>query len=295
MREDRISELPNDILISIISRLNVQEAVSTSILSTRWRHLQHHYLDLLVFRKFRCGIDRIPNYVHMVDHVLNSNRSSQIKVLGVDMSRYVGAKFKKWLKFEEWFEFALAKKIEIIHLRGVEQHHHKGPIFRLPSTNGLECIKDLYLASIKLSDQGLEFLVSNCVALERLKIESSWELRNVSIVGHSKLKLVNISRIWGAESIVIRDTISLVFLMIHGLSRECAVELSNIPKLTKLDFKESGDQPMLADLLASIPFYIRHRLQLLHFLTPGVHNYVSPSKVIFSFFILCMHMSNLNA
>ena len=41
--EDRISHLPTDLLISIISRLTFVEATTTSILSTRWRHL-HRYV-----------------------------------------------------------------------------------------------------------------------------------------------------------------------------------------------------------------------------------------------------------
>ncbi|GAB4849561.1 hypothetical protein Ancab_004355 [Ancistrocladus abbreviatus] len=36
---DRISELPDEVLISILSRLTIQEAARTSALSRRWRYL----------------------------------------------------------------------------------------------------------------------------------------------------------------------------------------------------------------------------------------------------------------
>ncbi|GAB4846319.1 hypothetical protein Ancab_025325 [Ancistrocladus abbreviatus] len=36
---DRISDLPDDVLISIISHLTLQEAARTSVLSRRWKYV----------------------------------------------------------------------------------------------------------------------------------------------------------------------------------------------------------------------------------------------------------------
>ena len=258
VHEDRISQLSSDILISIISWLNIKEATSTSVLSTCWRHL-HHYVDHLDFPKYRSGIHDLSNYVSMVDHVLDSHRCGRIKKLAVDMSDYKG----DCGNFEKWFDFALSKKAEIIHLYGVYQHYHEYPFLRFPNINGLECIKDLYVSEITMTDLDFELLVSMCLSLECLAIESPSKLKNVSIVGLSKLKCVKLSNIMGVESIVIRDAIDLVSLKLYDLWSECAFQLSNVPKLTKLDLQVSDLQFILADFVERIPSCICDQLQLM--------------------------------
>ena len=137
LHEDRISKLSNKILISIISRLTLKEGTSTCILSTRWRHL-HTYVSHLNFPKYRFPINTKSNYIGMIDHVLNSHRGTQIKELVVDMFIH------KCDNFDRWFNFALSKEAEIICLRGC--FNNKGPILRLPITNGIKCLKDLHLS-----------------------------------------------------------------------------------------------------------------------------------------------------
>ena len=274
LHEDRISKLPNDILVSIISRLPLREATSTCILSTSWQY-HHTYVSHLKFPKYReytYDIVTESNYVSMINHVLNSHRGRRIKELVVDMHIYECG------NFEKWFEFALAKKAEIIRLCG--RLHDEGPFLRLPITNGTECLKDLYLGCIKMTDQDFELLISNCLALECLRIRSSIELQNVSIVGHSKLKHVSLLYVLEVESIVIRGATSLISLAINYLNTRCVVQLSNIPKLTKLNFEDSPNTLLLINLLVQISSCLRDQLQLICFST-------SIDSAIFSI-IICL-------
>jgi hypothetical protein len=37
--DDRLSKLPDDILLTIVERLNIADAARTSIFSRRWKHI----------------------------------------------------------------------------------------------------------------------------------------------------------------------------------------------------------------------------------------------------------------
>ena len=150
MHEDRISNLATDILVSIISRLTIYEAISTSILSSHWRHL-HAYITHLNFTKY--ALDNIDQIIYrdrchtdIINHVLNSHRGSRIKELRLDL--YTCDIFV----IERWFEFALFKRAEIIHISLCGLTFH-----RLPDTNGLECLKNLSLIDIEMNDQYFQF------------------------------------------------------------------------------------------------------------------------------------------
>ena len=51
--EDRISKLPDDILLAILEKVSMSTVIRTSSLSTRWRHLplllSHLYLEAEYF------------------------------------------------------------------------------------------------------------------------------------------------------------------------------------------------------------------------------------------------------
>ena len=253
--EDRISNLSSDLLISIISRLTLKEATSTCILSTRWRYL-HTYVTSLIFQRYRYGVGTDSIYSKMVDHVLNSHRGTKIKEFSLLMS--------KGRNFERWFEFALSKKAESIHLRGYHRIDYKALFLRLPNTNnGFECLKDLYLYHSRMTEQDFELLLSNCIALESLKFEFPIDMKNVSIVGHNKLKHLDLSYS-RVDSIVIRDAISLVSLTMYGLHSECSVQINNTPNLTGLYVGDDIFLKLLYKLLTGMPSCVRDQLQIMH-------------------------------
>ncbi|XP_047958932.1 F-box protein At4g09920-like isoform X2 [Salvia hispanica] len=256
--EDRISNLPTDLLISIISRLTILEATTTSILSTRWRYL-HHYVTRLNFPIYLPRVDAdVWYFASAVTRVLRLHRGGRIKEFRMCMSGCFN------YEIVEWFEFALSKKAEIIHLRGIRYIDYEALFLRLRNkNNGFECLKDLCLLDPLMSDQDLELLLSNCIALESLELKNALMLENVSIVGHTKLKHLNLTYL-KVHSIVIRDAISLVSLTLRILFNRHSVQLSNTPKLTQLYLEAFFPIKLLDELLTGMPACIRDQLQIMH-------------------------------
>ncbi|PRQ41627.1 putative F-box domain-containing protein [Rosa chinensis] len=86
---DRISALPDDILVSIVSFLEIKEAAATSILSRRWQNVWEYTMTLNLertdffagdaFRRFKSLMEKLRyrrshNYVDWVDGVLKHHR-----------------------------------------------------------------------------------------------------------------------------------------------------------------------------------------------------------------------------
>ncbi|XP_004292956.1 PREDICTED: F-box/LRR-repeat protein At3g58900-like [Fragaria vesca subsp. vesca] len=120
---DRISALPNDLLVSIVSLLNLKEAAATSVLSTRWRHiwtfvttLDFHHDVLFRLRSFRrveieSELDR---YLNWVNSVVKQHRGSTIKLLRVYAEINNNPKFDS--SIYSWVRFALENRVQRFEL-----------------------------------------------------------------------------------------------------------------------------------------------------------------------------------
>ncbi|KAH6782835.1 hypothetical protein C2S53_006159 [Perilla frutescens var. hirtella] len=281
--EDRMSELPDDILIYIISRLTLQEATSTSILSTRWRYLHTHVTHLnfppfepdiifgrgMFYRSVSEIKERFPKHVKMINDVLDSHRAEAVKELKMHMYDIEGGDMKKWV------EFALTREVEILDINMIDFSdayvargcYNLGLAKLITTCKYRCCLKELTLSSVDVDDQDFDLLISDFLALENLSIRDPGNLKNVSIVGNSKLKHLDISDA-ALESFEVRDLMNLVSLRCHYLPRGCALWLGNIPELIELDTNESGFNTRPHDeLFAKIPSCIRDQLQLLRLST----------------------------
>ncbi|KAK9024660.1 hypothetical protein V6N11_004818 [Hibiscus sabdariffa] len=81
--DDRISKLPDSILSHILLSLPIKDAVSTSILSTRWRHLYAYMLNLDVdfFLFWRSPPLTVKSFTNFMDKMLFVHTEGRIEHL----------------------------------------------------------------------------------------------------------------------------------------------------------------------------------------------------------------------
>ncbi|KAB2618578.1 F-box/LRR-repeat protein 25-like [Pyrus ussuriensis x Pyrus communis] len=107
--KDRISNLPDDVLHTIISLLSTREAVRTSVLSRRWRNMYAYTSNL----EFLIGATRNVDYfLATLERFLACHLGSKVvsfKVLCFFPCTYV-------LQVNDWIDFAIGKGVEDLDL-----------------------------------------------------------------------------------------------------------------------------------------------------------------------------------
>ncbi|KAJ3673280.1 hypothetical protein LUZ60_006654 [Juncus effusus] len=96
---DSISNMPDDILIKILSLLNTKSAISTSILSKRWKHLYHsltHLILTLERPNFSHRDEKMTQFTKTIQNLLVPNTKPNIRSLFINF-RYFHASHKPLL------------------------------------------------------------------------------------------------------------------------------------------------------------------------------------------------------
>ncbi|KAK9278414.1 hypothetical protein L1049_027979 [Liquidambar formosana] len=199
--QDRISKLPNEMLICIISRLTFREAASTSVLSKTWRYLwtfSTGSLDLDGSKKkweepWLLEVEQ-SKYVTWVNQVLDLHQGSTVDEFKVCFQ--LDNSFK--CSINKSIGFAIAKRAQRFDLDlkttagllGAPERYtfpHECNVY-IQTSRGLSSIKSLRSLSLKsanITGEILEFFLSSCPLLERLCVHSSEHLLNLKVAGSS--------------------------------------------------------------------------------------------------------------
>ncbi|CAM0953569.1 unnamed protein product [Alopecurus aequalis] len=178
---DRLSNLPDGILVTILSRLSIDKAARCSILASRWRHLfPSTLLDLRAFT-----MSRSQNIAKLVTTILAAHPTEPIRTFMVgelflrpeDKSVVDG-----WLRdlstrgiqdlslsfncFDEIPESLFAcsslKRLHLIHGTFPDA---------TPAAASLACLTEINLFSVRISGDSLNTLLLQCTALEHLTVK----------------------------------------------------------------------------------------------------------------------------
>ncbi|KAF7070431.1 hypothetical protein CFC21_075955 [Triticum aestivum] len=192
----QLTNLPTDILCSILSQLPIKEAVRTSILSEQWKCLWHHHPNLVFTLSSMLPIPRTlpltPNddelrkheFTQRVDAVLQQHSG-----VGVENVQF-RAPFEDDQRdqINRWVNFAIASKAKQLIFDFLTASPMRPPynfdLRLLDDSNSLHLrCKTLFRFSqgTNITDDDLQLLVSSCCVLELLGIASCRMLTRVQL------------------------------------------------------------------------------------------------------------------
>ena len=197
--EDRVSTLPDSILLTILSSLCTKDAVRTGVLSKRWAYLWT-FVPSLRFTDyyFRHAAD----YASFVDNVLLLHRASKLTNFSVEVEYNPELK----PRVDLWVRFATTAKVDQLSLLlsscfyKLPQHLYANEFvseldFRACEIkpNGLvrwSSLKRLCLWNLVLHKDELNKVLLGSPRLELLELRSCEKLNRLDIVSESLKKLV---------------------------------------------------------------------------------------------------------
>ena len=249
-----MSELPNEILISILSRLTLREAVRTSVLSKQWRYVWT-YISALNFDAklnklswFSPPPGNAYKYRDWVDGVLEKLRGPNIDEFRIsyDLDNTYDYIINRWIKF------SLSNIVHTIDLNcSYESLSSLSLRSRRPFVSCRRCyvpdpymfmkfkfLKSLSLSAVTIDDEAIACFLSNFRLLERLSIHLNVGLRNLEVVGGSLvLRHLEVVKCWNVESVEICDANLVSFTYDGNMSR---LFIKNVPRLVEVSVNPNG-------------------------------------------------------
>ncbi|KAG1346829.1 F-box/FBD/LRR-repeat protein [Cocos nucifera] len=195
--EDRVSHLPDEILLLILSRLNIRYAAATTILSKRWRHL-FYFLPCLKFTGFYdswSSSDSLDRELATMADVLRSRRcplkscylsiTFHEKNFDGDMHRIMHLLCEDGLEdlsIVNCGKNPFTISSHMFSCRTITSLDLSGCTLSVPlEFSGLRSLRSLELADVVMTDEDFEMMVSHCCALENLLVYNAFQVKNLVI------------------------------------------------------------------------------------------------------------------
>ncbi|KAH0730391.1 hypothetical protein KY289_001579 [Solanum tuberosum] len=202
--DDRLSELPDSLLLQILSLLPTEEAVTTCILSKRWQCLWTS-LDTFSFSP-RCFWRRNNGFPSFVDYVLSHSNASKITKFEIDCSRMYNYKSQ----INQWLTFAVEKNVQHVALYSHPPYILPLTFFTCSSLITLHLVKSslvsdsviawkslktIKLEEMEVGDAEIKNLLSGCPALETIVFNRVGGFRRLEI-NSLKVKSLKLEGYW---------------------------------------------------------------------------------------------------
>ncbi|GJV64273.1 F-box domain containing protein [Tanacetum coccineum] len=258
--DDLISKMPDEILVTVLSMLPINNAAATTVLSPRWRYLWSQ-LDQLNFdgSQTLCNIhsslwDSERNkFIKNVNNVIEKKRDCRIiqdfRIRFALNNRVRGIVDS----VNKWLTFVVDKQVEFLELSFMDrddsissdelncvfpQSFFESNLFKRPSMiDGVSkthlFLKKLVLRKVCVTESILEKILKFCPHLETLIIHHGRYLKHINVGGrHLKLKHFEIAAIRTVSSILLTD-FDLESFTYRG--SEIVLDIDRVPKLKEID------------------------------------------------------------
>ncbi|KAJ4954636.1 hypothetical protein NE237_011419 [Protea cynaroides] len=314
--EDRISEMPEQILHSILSLCTLKEAMATSILSKKWKDFVSSFmaftstLNLDVANMIGCGYgkefwaedDRRCEFIRWADLILQLNQRQNVDVFRVQF--YLGQESAHHL--DRWTAYAAEKGVQelVLDLDMCNKYlleddlynfpcwlfpQDKEPhikhlflnscILRLPPDfRALSSLLVLSLENVLISEEDILYILSNSLLLESLKVKNCPSLVSLKIDGPCpQLKHLSISWCHHLENI---EIVAIKLLSFEYVGIMPKLSFKFVPQLVTVSIytKWGNLSSGITDVLGRLATDTP-RLENLLLLTPTMKEYVLPAKL----------------
>ncbi|KAK2409357.1 F-box/FBD/LRR-repeat protein [Trifolium repens] len=251
-KEDLINQLPEGISIAILSKLPINEAARTSILSKKWKNLWTYFSGTLEFegslimKDMKKDMKKITGrHLQMAMEIMyDAERQTYTwwineLLASLKCSSLQGLKFwfpmKSVTDIDKWIRFAVQKKVQKLELYFGHTIDYVIPLdlFKVKRFNSLRVLR---MKSITVTEETLEYLLCNCQLLETLSLVDSEvpKTMKVSVSGSSlKLKCLELVRCWELTKVEIFAE-ELVSFKYYGSHLE--TEFKSVPSLVEASF-----------------------------------------------------------
>ncbi|KAL7100159.1 hypothetical protein ACP275_09G130200 [Erythranthe tilingii] len=253
----KIHDLPEDMLIHILSRMSLKDAVRTSVLSRRWRYLWMYISGKLEFddrydrnitllddADERSGIViKRKKFKTWVKHILKLHRGQRVDSLVIRFTnlrlRYLSS------DIDSWIYFAVQKEVKVFELNlSVEDGFHCS--YKFPNIEKLlsrsrevkvkspvfGSLRSLRLVDVDIEDDVVKYFLASCPCVEHLCIRASNATKNLEVVDPlPNLKELEISDCCNLESLEISAN-NLVSCTYQG--KRISSPFKKTPNLTEL-------------------------------------------------------------
>ncbi|KAI3462369.1 hypothetical protein Pfo_019032 [Paulownia fortunei] len=206
---DRLSELPEPLLVQILSFLEMKDAVKTGILSKMWKHLWTHVDKIVLeFDVRRQSSEKLPEFISFVHHTLMQCTCPNLKKFSLFAFH---DNFDTKL-LDEWLQWVFKKNLEFLNLDIIvddycfpKWFYHNSSLVKLdinmnnPDWDlGQEVswtsLKSLHLSNVLIGDEQIANLLSGCPVLETIVLFEPVSISYLNIMWPSvrTLKLINL-------------------------------------------------------------------------------------------------------